>query len=612
MNNFFSIGNRSSYSYVFSILINNLLKFKTLLLSLFPLLAIVYSYNFVFPYKHPKELGLVALMAAILLVEGIYSIITKNRIVFKRRSMPVYAFGVFLVIHTIIKPHVTLIDIKPLIWVLSIAFFIVIENHIYYYGSKNLLRTTFWVSLFATNAIIIVGILQFTGVVKMEDVAFKMIGTFENPGPLGIFISIMIPLLILPLFQLKKTKWIILYSLYVLALATFIFLTKSRTAMLVIFTIAFFFLIKTIFKITAKKFKVILPLLSVIIIGSIVYGLYTIRPESANGRLLIWKISYNTISNDPLFGSGIGRFRGALAEEQISYFGSGASNQEQLLADNPTFAFNEFIELTVETGIVGLILFLIIIFYAFKSSTAASKRYNIGMLGLIAIIVASMLSYPFSIVPNIFSLCFYLALAFGAESHNKAFDPQNSGKYLKLITPSLYVISAICLIYFLSVKVPAYKTWEKAHELDLKEARSKLALLTKIKPALKNDPDYCANFGAVLSIQGLYKASNEMLDLAEHKILNESILLFQGNNFEKLDQLDSAAIFYKKATLLTPVKLYPKYRLFNLYSKYDAVLATEIANQIINQPIKVKSPVTDMIKYQANTYLRKQNTHLSK
>lgn len=69
------------------------------------------------------------------------------------------------------------------------------------------------------------------------------------------------------------------------------------------------------------------------------------KKDSADGRALIWKISVETIYKYPI-GVGLGNFSGSYGEQQATYFRSGkATEQEILVAGNPEYAFNEFIQI---------------------------------------------------------------------------------------------------------------------------------------------------------------------------------------------------------------------------------------------------------------------------
>ena len=61
----------------------------------------------------------------------------------------------------------------------------------------------------------------------------------------------------------------------------------------------------------------------------------------------------------PVTGTGLGGFPAAYAEAQAEYMTSGkASEQEKWIAGCPEYAFNEYLQIGLEQGIIGLALFM--------------------------------------------------------------------------------------------------------------------------------------------------------------------------------------------------------------------------------------------------------------
>ena len=132
------------------------------------------------------------------------------------------------------------------------------------------------------------------------------------------------------------------------------------------------------------------------------YGLYSFKKNSAEGRLLIWRVSATLVSEKPLTGSGLGSFLVLYDGAQADYFLSGkASPKQHTIADSPEYTFNEYVQITVEHGIIGLLLFLGIVFsiFASKVTPVANKSLVFAIKGsLLAFLVFAFFSYPFSIL----------------------------------------------------------------------------------------------------------------------------------------------------------------------------------------------------------------------
>lgn len=78
----------------------------------------------------------------------------------------------------------------------------------------------------------------------------------------------------------------------------------------------------------------------------------------------MWKITAKAITEQP-FGTGLGGFPAAYAETQAGYFASGkGTDTERLVAGCPEYAFNEFLQIGLEQGVTGLIVFIALLIYS--------------------------------------------------------------------------------------------------------------------------------------------------------------------------------------------------------------------------------------------------------
>lgn len=96
-------------------------------------------------------------------------------------------------------------------------------------------------------------------------------------------------------------------------------------------------------------------------------GIYNLKRESADGRLFLWQISVRALSKVPVFGAGLGNFAGVYGEEQYRYFSQRIDQETIMKAGSPVYAFNEFIQIGVEQGLIGLALFLCVVIIAIRS-----------------------------------------------------------------------------------------------------------------------------------------------------------------------------------------------------------------------------------------------------
>ncbi|MFA5229064.1 MAG: O-antigen ligase family protein, partial [Candidatus Paceibacterota bacterium] len=98
-----------------------------------------------------------------------------------------------------------------------------------------------------------------------------------------------------------------------------LYLTESRAAILSLVPGLIWISHSTLMKMAGKKKKLLLTIIgSVLIVGGLF--LYRYKPASADGRLLIWRVSADMIADAPLFGHGIDGFSKEYMIYQANYF----------------------------------------------------------------------------------------------------------------------------------------------------------------------------------------------------------------------------------------------------------------------------------------------------
>lgn len=197
-----------------------------------------------------------------------------------------------------------------------------------------------------------------------------------NPNSLGNILSFGLPLSFYLILRGDK-KFILyfpvaLYMMFILSsrtvLISFVFIAISTTWMLFRYKIRF-----------RKTIVLIALLVSAAVFNQIPKGnlerLSTVGEELSSGtlnkRTIIWEAGINVLKDRPLFGVGINNF----GEAARIYLGPGGS------------AHNAFLSVAVETGIVGLLLFLIIILFVFYYSLQADVPSLMRWLSLTLFII---------------------------------------------------------------------------------------------------------------------------------------------------------------------------------------------------------------------------------
>ncbi len=110
--------------------------------------------------------------------------------------------------------------------------------------------------------------------------------------------------------------------------------------------------------------------------------------ETWNGRWSNWQGAYQVIASHPILGAGAGSYAEVAVEYSESVVAHTA-NKAQVAGE----AHNMLLSVASQLGLVGLILFLGMLFFAFRTALPIAQRSALGtgiFLGLIVFMFAGM------------------------------------------------------------------------------------------------------------------------------------------------------------------------------------------------------------------------------
>jgi tetratricopeptide (TPR) repeat protein len=342
---------------------------------------------------------------------------------------------------------------------------------------------------------------------------------------------------------------------------------------------------------------------------------YNLKRDSADGRIFIWNNCVQMVKEKPFFGSGYNSFIKAYNDQQITYFKNNPTDIENgYLAADARYAFNDYLEIAVESGIVGLSLFLLFILFVFKKNRFNKKsNSNVFLIGskacVLSILVCGLFSYPLEVGQIYFLLFFFVAYIASANTSIFSVD----GIASKSIVLVLVLFVSLSEFYVVR-KFTAYIKWEKAFQYTYSENKqfSKASEIYKnIYPALKDDPLFLFNYGTTFSNFNEYEKSVSLLNEALRYKSSYDLYLNLGRAYEGIHADSLAEQTYIKVAFLVPHKFVPRYNLFKLYQRTNQERkAMEVAKTIKDMHIKVYSLVVGNIKSEAIKYLDTRNATL--
>ena len=473
--------------------------------------------------------------------------------------------------------------------------------------SQRLLFT--FVLLLAGSIEAIWGFLQVYGWADQYHSLYRLTGSFFNPGPYSGFLAVILPVALHTLLGPKPLCRVdkIVYGLGVICLVSIILVLPagmSRSAWVAAGAgcgVVVWrqkrsreYVRRGIGRIGRGWKRYWLG--GILLLGlSIGGGLYLLKKDSADGRLLVWKMDLAVMRSQPWLGIGIGRYPGALGEAQAVYFAnSPADPREEYVADAPEYGFNEFLQLGGEYGLIGLCLFISITGIASGGLFKRNTQQTGGVSGaLSAFLVFACFSYPLHMLPM--AMLFVLLLAWSVNVGAKGVRIRRwAGQILWLPVMVLGLVAA----WRLTEKETAYKTWKTARAYfrqgDYQEALNRY---TPLFSALSDRPAFVFEFGECQFQNAQYGNATAIFLWAAELSADPMVYNKLGKNYQALKQYDRAEKAYVQAAHMIPHRIYPLYLLALLYREMgDMEKARDMARQVIGKEPKVWSPAVEEMK----------------
>jgi O-antigen ligase len=238
--------------------------------------------------------------------------------------------------------------------------------------------------------------------------------TLGNPDYLAQQLGMIIPLFLIRIVYSKKIfKCSLNVISFLIVLITFFFCRVRGSEIALVGSLIFLIWILSRFpkeKIYWKWkwfifFEVIILFLGMIVwMGFHANELHNWLGDSFTERLKIYHATWKMILNHFWFGVGAGNFKVEYPFYQWKIYGSFFKNHTVSLT---THAHNEFLQIWAESGVVGLILFLIGLFLYFKKfhnvlKNVSSNSYQQLLLlgigsGVVGVLIQALSNFPFQV-----------------------------------------------------------------------------------------------------------------------------------------------------------------------------------------------------------------------
>lgn len=455
----------------------------------------------------------------------------------------------------------------------------------------------------------IICMFQIVHILQSNHTLFAATGSFDNPAHCGMLMALVLPLVTTKLFAKKKGSCQIHYMLYVVFITIFatLIISESRTSWLcavIIFSVITLDNKKKRLLHIFKEYPFLIISVIVVLTTLLLLFLYYIKPVSANSRLYIWSIALRCVLEHPIFGVGRS-FSHVYMNKQADFLMSNLDSPFFLLADNIHHCYNEFLQILIQYGVVGLLLIIL----TFGLTLRTKSKNTIIKASVVGYLVASMFTYVTCSFPFLLLLSFYMGVL-NKGSHSKyqsalcKFSTDNYFAIVLSILKKMFMMgfTSICVcygfaIYYWSKGIRAYeyKCYEEAEEY-----------FNKCEFVLTSNGYYLNYRAKCLTLIGDYDFSNKILKTAFRIRYSSFSEIALGENYNNLGDLDKSEISYKKAYAMVPSRIYPLYLMaVQQYNNGEYEKFRKTAEIILNMPTKVQSTANIQMREEVSGYLKK-------
>jgi tetratricopeptide (TPR) repeat protein len=326
------------------------------------------------------------------------------------------------------------------------------------------------------------------------------------------------------------------------------------------------------------------------------------------------KIATKIIAHNGIFGTGADGYAGAFGYEQYRYYSEYSENvslntlvsldmEDSKYACTPLTAFNEFLRIGVEYGLIAMLLALYIFI---RGMVVLIRNGNPLGYGMLSLFVISQLSYPHCY----WVYCLLLSIFIGAAGSMDCQMEKTGFKSVRLLTNAIGVL-LFGIMLFLELPQIEYR-----NKLDKME--SDIAFFFR-NAEYSSVCDYCEDeidkdflslnvlyeYGVSLSMTGQYEKSDSILRVGASRSSNPIFWHEIGHNNVRRENYDKAEQSYIRSFIMVPNRMTPLYYLAQLYNHIgDTEKLARIASYADTFKPKIPSYTTkeykDRIKQMAN------------
>ncbi len=373
--------------------------------------------------------------------------------------------------------------------------------------------------------------------------------------------------------------------------------------------ITFVFLFMFFSKISRNNLKKIIPI--ALVLALVAIFLFNKKMDSAKGRLLVYRITFNEILKEPITGFGVNSFAETYPKLQANYFANNPRSKDVFLSNSIRYAYNEPLQIQYELGIPGTLVFFAILLFLLHNTLRIFKSKNedpfliASAMSLLSFILYSLFLYPLRSDYTLF-ISISAVIPLILFSIKKALKPIRFNSIKIAITLFLITCSLLYIIRITKTIIGAVAT--NNHHADYivgADYRYK-----DLADKYLHTPEYSKLKAVHYWAMGEYdEAINNLKTSINYKPTYENFVAL-AELYRKNKDTRNALETLQFATNYVPYKLSAKEKLLDVYlhDLKDTLNAYLSAEKILQTDVKINSNESLEIKTKASNFIRKTHS----
>lgn len=279
-----------------------------------------------------------------------------------------------------------------------------------------------------------------------------------------------------------------------------------------------------------------------------------------------------------------------------------------ILVGCPEYAFNEYLQIGLEQGVGGLIVFV-----AWLGSMAyygIRNRQQGAAGGVLALAVFAVSSYPLQLPSFWVALVFLGAICVTEDGTRTRSSALSVSPVCHITMISLLSLASVCLFILQKGQYEAYKRWGRMQMIYNNKAYESVAEdYHELHDKLKHKPEFLFEEAQCLSKTGQHAEAIRVLERAKRLSGDPMIRYMIAKNRQTLGDYREAEEELLQAIGILPERLYPYYLLAKLYAEpefYQADKLRAAAGAVLTKKPKVETTAIREMREEVKKIIEKK------